>query len=61
MNKRKIGFVIGFVLLMWLIYLLGFFLKIDLGILGIYPRAINSLLGIITSPFIHGSFEHLIF
>ncbi|MCB9033562.1 MAG: rhomboid family intramembrane serine protease [Chitinophagales bacterium] len=45
---------------MWLIYLLGFFLKIDLGILGIYPRAINSLLGIITSPFIHGSFEHLI-
>jgi membrane associated rhomboid family serine protease len=27
---------------------------------GLYPRAIDGLLGILTSPFIHGSFDHLI-
>lgn len=60
MSKRKIGFVLGFVAIMWLCYFIDLIPFVDLGTLGIYPRTVNSLIGIITSPFIHGNLEHLI-
>ncbi len=49
-----------FIVLLWAIHLLQFFTSIDLGILGIYPRTILGLRGILFSPLIHGSFPHLI-
>lgn len=45
---------------MWLVKAFEYFSKIDLIFLGIFPRDVNSLSGIFTSPFIHGDFNHLI-
>jgi membrane associated rhomboid family serine protease len=47
-----------FILLLWVVY--WFEVKFeDLTTLGIYPRTIQGLRGIIFSPFLHGSLEHL--
>jgi len=43
------------------IHLINWALNYRLAILGIYPRHLSGLPGIIFSPFIHGSFNHLFF
>ncbi len=48
-----------FVLLMWLVMLFQFVTPFNLNEFGIYPRSISGLVGIITSPLLHGSFSHL--
>ena len=48
------------VLVMWIVHLLHYFFHIDFYFLGIHPRHINGLQGIITTIFVHGDFEHLI-
>ena len=48
------------VFLMWLTFSLEIFLQIDLGYLGIKPRSLDGLLGILMAPMIHGSLSHLI-
>ncbi len=45
---------------MWLVWIFQAADGRDFYYLGIYPRRINGLPGILTSPFIHGSFNHLI-
>lgn len=45
---------------MWGIQALQWLLHLQLGWLGIYPREIFGLRGIILAPFIHGSWEHLL-
>ena len=45
----------------WLIYLLNILLNRRLLILGIYPRHILGLPGILFNTFLHGDFEHLFF
>lgn len=47
--------------ILWAIQLINFATGYYLNILGIYPRKIHGLLGIIFSPFLHGSFSHLFF
>lgn len=47
------------VLLIWTIYYIELRFQINLNHLGIYPRALSGLRGILFSPFIHGSLEHL--
>ena len=44
---------------MWLVFTIEFYLKIDLGYLGIYPREITGLVGVIMAPLLHGNFNHL--
>lgn len=48
-----------FVLTMWFV----FWLEVQLGVrfsnLGIYPRTLKGLIGVITSPFIHADISHL--
>ncbi len=56
---QKLAFPIGFVALIWLIHIIQFFSDIDLRTLGVYPRSIDGLTGILTYPLIHGSWEHL--
>jgi membrane associated rhomboid family serine protease len=46
--------------LMWALFSFQFFLNIDLGFLGVYPRSTTGLIGILTSPMIHGSWNHII-
>lgn len=46
--------------MLWVIYLISYFFNLDLYKLGVLPRNINGLIGIFTSPLIHGSFSHII-
>ncbi|MCF6183044.1 MAG: rhomboid family intramembrane serine protease [Bacteroidales bacterium] len=48
-----------FLIIMWLIKIIEYSLNLHLYTYGIYPQRLNCLTGIITAPFIHGSFEHL--
>ena len=47
------------VFLMWLVYTLQFFYKVDLSMFGIIPRTLWGLIGIFTAPMIHGNLAHL--
>lgn len=48
-----------FVLAIWLVFWLEMRFGIDLGKYGIYPRDFKGLRGVVLSPFLHGSLEHL--
>lgn len=45
---------------MWLVFTIEFYLKVDLGYLGIYPRDLTGLIGVVMAPLIHGNFNHLV-
>ncbi|MEQ9467958.1 MAG: rhomboid family intramembrane serine protease [Ekhidna sp.] len=45
---------------MWLVFTIEFYLHVDLGYLGIYPRQITGLIGIVMAPMLHGNFNHLV-
>ena len=44
---------------MWAIFSIELYLHLDFGFLGIYPRTLFGMIGILTSPMIHGSVLHL--
>lgn len=46
--------------LMWIIQIVQWLLGIELGFLGIYPRTIEGLKGILFAPMVHGDFGHLL-
>ena len=48
------------VFFMWVLFSFEFFYETDLGWLGIKPRSIDGLIGIVTAPLIHGNLSHLI-
>jgi membrane associated rhomboid family serine protease len=48
------------IVLFWLVWIFEWVDGIDLYYYGIFPRRISGLVGIITSPFIHANFNHLI-
>lgn len=50
----------SFAVLIWGLKILEFALDVDFYNLGVYPRTPSGLLGIITAPLIHGSWEHVI-
>jgi membrane associated rhomboid family serine protease len=56
---RAIRFPSLFVLILVLIHFYSTYYEIQLSNYGVYPRRINSLLGVITSPFIHSDWKHL--
>jgi membrane associated rhomboid family serine protease len=56
---RKLGVPLGFVGVIFGIHLLQAILDIDLARLGVFPREVDGLPGILTGPLIHGSWEHL--
>lgn len=49
----------GAILIIWIVYYLELRFQINLNHLGIYPRTLSGLKGVVLSPFIHGSLEHL--
>jgi membrane associated rhomboid family serine protease len=51
---------IRLVFLMWAVFSFEFFWQIDLTFLGIMPRTLWGLVGVVTAPMIHGGIEHLI-
>jgi len=50
---------LAFLLGIWLVYYTELRLGINLNTWGIYPRTLKGLRGLLTSPGIHGSLEHL--
>jgi membrane associated rhomboid family serine protease len=50
----------SFAALIWGLKLFEFVLDLNLYNLGVYPRTQSGLLGIVTAPLIHGSWEHVI-
>ncbi len=57
---RKLFIPLTFPVLLWVIYLVTHLLDISTYKLGILPRNFSGLVGIFTSPLIHGGFSHLI-
>ena len=48
-----------FVLFLWIVFWVEIKFNIDLEQFGIYPRRLSGIVGVVCSPFIHGSIEHL--
>lgn len=59
--KNNMAFILTLIGALYGIHIVNFFLGYRLNIFGIYPRRIWGLLGIVSSPFLHGHFNHLFF
>ena len=62
LKKMLLAMVIpgSFIFIFWMIYLLEVSLDINLAGYGLRPREISQWFGILTMPFLHGGFEHII-
>ena len=49
-----------FIFVIWAVFSVEFFLQVDFGVFGIYPRTLSGLIGILTAPLIHGNLGHII-
>jgi membrane associated rhomboid family serine protease len=58
--KDSIVLPLFFVAMLWIVKIAESILSLNLKIYGIFPLHTEGLYGIIFSPFIHGSYEHLI-
>jgi membrane associated rhomboid family serine protease len=60
-RRLRIAFfaVLSFTLLLWVVELTETIGGLDFTHLGIYPRRVSGLAGVLLAPFIHGSFKHL--
>ena len=58
-STSVILYPIVFVLLIWIVFWAEVRFGLNLNSFGVYPRTIYGLRGIILSPFIHGSIDHL--
>ena len=63
-DRMRVGYaVLGAAALLfgiWVIWLAGYALGWPISDLGIAPRQASGLIGILTAPLVHGSFEHLV-
>lgn len=62
MKNIGVGFMgaLKFVAILWLVFFVNLILPFDLRALGIWPREMIGLVGIIFSPFLHENLAHLI-
>ena len=58
--KRAFFTVFFFTVLLWVIEVLKHFFSLDAYMLGVRPQNVLGLVGVITAPLIHASFEHLV-
>lgn len=58
---QHVWFALLCVSILWVIHILNWLAGYRLNYLGIYPRHIMGLPGIVFSPFLHGDFNHLFF
>lgn len=62
MVKQNTMFVLMLLSFLWIFNIINWTLfRSRLNVLGIYPRTVHGLVGIIFSPFLHGNFNHLFF
>ncbi|MCK5243241.1 rhomboid family intramembrane serine protease [bacterium] len=57
--KNKVAFLLGLLLIFWVIGIVNAILQNQLLQYGIMPRTVTGLRGIIFSPFLHHGFSHL--
>lgn len=57
--RRSALATLCFVALIWLVWLVDWLLRLELRTLGVYPRHVDGLTGILFAPLIHGSFAHV--
>lgn len=57
-NKTIIVPLLGMILI-WVVYWIELALGVNFNTLGVMPRTLTGLKGVVLSPFIHGSLEHL--
>lgn len=58
--KKAIEYSLAFVAIFWVIQVIKYLTGSTLAGLGILPRSVDGLLGVVTAPLIHANFEHLI-
>lgn len=58
--KRSFFIILSFVFILWIIELIKFLTNLNTFKLGVHPQELLGLVGIVTAPLIHASFEHLI-
>jgi len=56
---KLIQFPTYLILALWAVHLIKLSTNLYLGNYGLLPREMDGLIGILTAPFIHGSFQHL--
>lgn len=56
---QSLKFSLSFVIVIWVIHFINVQQGMTFGHWGIFPREWDGMIGIFTSPFIHGSWEHL--
>jgi membrane associated rhomboid family serine protease len=59
-QREGIGLLVGIVALMWIVEVVNTIDSNRLDNDGIWPRNVSHLWGIITAPFLHASFQHLL-
>lgn len=57
--NRNFKFTLGFIGFLWLVFFIDQILPINLLNLGISPRSVHGLFGILFAPFLHLNLEHL--
>lgn len=60
-TKHNLSMVLGILAILWLFNIFNWFTGSHLNNLGIRPRRMSGLIGIIFSPILHGNFNHLFF
>ena len=58
--QRSLLFASGFTFLLWLVRTIEWGTASNFGMLGILPRHVSGMVGILTAPLIHGTFIHLL-
>jgi membrane associated rhomboid family serine protease len=58
--RTSIVVPLKFIAILWIIQLFQWISPFDLGYLGIYPRTVSGLKGILLSPLLHSGFDHLV-
>lgn len=58
--REESKLILGFVGLLWLVYLIDLVLPVDLRSFGLTPRTVSGIPGIGTMPFLHVGWNHLI-
>lgn len=61
MSQQHIGLVLKLIGLLFAIHFVNWLLAYRLNFLGIYPRYLRGLPGVVLSPFLHGNFNHLFY
>lgn len=60
-TQAHLDLLLGILAVVWAMFLLTIATNYRLLILGIYPRSLFGLIGIIFAPFLHASFNHIFF